>query len=155
MAVVSESMEHKADFDTWWEKKLCCTKSCDLTSKASEYYPNSQISLKQFKEFPIKNGFNKGDIIVLSRAETLKVGDVIVFQTSRPDPIIHRIIRIREVQGQKIYETKGDNNCGQITFEGLDETNIKQEQILGKGIVKIPWLGWVKISFVEMINAVR
>ncbi len=155
VAVVSESMEHNANLDTWWEKKLCCTKSCDITSKASSYYPNDKISFDNFKQFPLKNGFNKGDIIVLSRAENLKAGDVIVFQTSRPDPIIHRLIRIREVNGQKIYETKGDNNCDQITFEGLDETNIRQEQIIGKGIIKIPWLGWVKISFVEMINAVK
>lgn len=155
VAVVSESMEHNANFDSWWEKSVCCTKSCDLKSKASSYYPNNKISVDQFKDFPLKNGFNKGDIIVLSRAENLKAGDVIVFQTSRPDPVIHRIIKIREVNNQKIYETKGDNNCDQIRIEGLDETNIKQEQIIGKGVIKIPWLGWVKISFVEMINAVR
>jgi signal peptidase len=47
-------------------------------------------------------------------AETLKVGDVVVFQppsSGEPrSPLMHRIISIEEVNGQRVFGTKGDAN---------------------------------------------
>lgn len=151
VAVVSKSMEHNTGFDKWWNKDLCCNSDCSITQKPSDYYTNNEILFSDFAKFPLRNGFNKGDIMILVKPEDLKTGDVIVFKSLRPEPIIHRIVKI---QGE-VYETKGDNNCEQIKSRELDETSIKKEDLLGKAVVRLPLLGWVKIWFVEFINVLR
>jgi signal peptidase len=49
-------------------------------------------------------------------AESLDVGDVIVFRppsSGRPrEPVMHRIISIEEVDGERVFTTKGDANGG-------------------------------------------
>lgn len=48
--------------------------------------------------------------------ETLKVGDVILFRPPSSgearDPLMHRIISIEEVDGQRVFVTRGDANGG-------------------------------------------
>ncbi|GAG48810.1 unnamed protein product, partial [marine sediment metagenome] len=39
-----------------------------------------------------------------------------------------------------------------IKSSSLDETNIDEEQYLGKAVVRVPLLGYVKIWFVELIS---
>src|SRR3989344_6252583 len=89
VAVVSESMEHNNGFDGWW-------------SKGGEWYTANNIKKEDFEAFPLKNGFNKGDIMVLKgkKAEDIKVGDVVVFWSAKRDPIIHRVV--------KKWQDKGD-----------------------------------------------
>lgn len=151
VAVVSESMEHDRELEKWWNYPMCCNPSCSQTLKPSAYYENIDVSFDEFSKFPLENGFKKGDIMVLIKPEDLKVGDVIVFQSGRPDPIIHRIIKVKGSS----YETKGDNNCGQISSLSLDETNIAKENIYGKTLLRIPFLGYVKIWFVDLIDLIR
>jgi signal peptidase I len=91
--------------------------------------------------------FNRGDILVLQGipAEQLKIGDVIVFSpVTRQTPIVHRII---EINHDGTFQTKGDANSGQLPFE----KSIQPEQIHGKEIAIIPYLGWVKIGMNEFI----
>lgn len=152
VAVVSNSMEHNYDFDTWWQN-------------SEEYYSGIGIVKSSFEKFPLKNGFNKGDIMVLWRANpnNIKIGDVIVFISARtnpkPDPIIHRIIIIEENNGNTAYQTKGDNyitNRRQINACFPDgciyESDIQQSQIIGKALFKVPYLGYIKIWFVDLLN---
>ena len=57
----------------------------------------NKITKEEFQNFKFKNGFNTGDIMILykPKPENMKVGDTMVFSTStRPDPIIHRIVKI-------------------------------------------------------------
>lgn len=147
VAVVSESMEHNAHFDKWWDKN-------------AEWYVDKSITQEQFADFPFKNGFNKGDIIFLYHNEPvdIEVGDVIVFVSHRldprPDPIIHRVVDKRE-EGEFHFQTKGDNNGRMLNdcdnTGCIDETNIGERQVLGKALLRIPLLGWIKIIFVEVI----
>lgn len=91
--------------------------------------------------------FYKGDILVLQGvpAEDLKVGDIIVFSTKeQPAPVVHRIVKINP---DGTFQTKGDANPGQLNFE----KNIRPEQIHGKKIMIIPYLGWVKIGIMEYV----
>jgi signal peptidase len=105
--------------------------------------------------------FHKGDILVLygTPAEELEVGDIIVFQpeagayASTTDfisgsastiPIVHRIIRINP---DGSFQTKGDANPGQLSFE----KHIEPSQIYGESILIIPYLGWVKIGITEFV----
>ena len=135
VAVVSSSMDHGVlDFDQWWEQN-------------QEYYRTFEIDKNEFKEFPLNNGFKKGDAIVSlgKDFEDLKVGDIIIFQTSaRSEPIIHRIVKI----GDGWVGTKGDNNLNQLTFE----KRIPSENIIGVAKARAPLLGWVKVGFLQLIN---
>lgn len=146
VAVVSGSMEHPGSFDNWWN--TMCRKDLLHNSVVTQgdLYANYGIDKQVFSDFVWKNGFNKGDIMVLASPKKIKQGDVIVFISGGPaDPIIHRVI---SVTGG--ISTKGDNNCVSAGFE----QNIPEERVIGKAVVRVPWLGWVKIAFVSLINLV-
>ncbi len=137
--VESCSMYHDgnmlSNFDNWWE------------THESKYSPHI-INDLDFKEFKFTNGFNKGDILFIVGANTkkLKQGDVIIFNVGNGNPIIHRIIEIKEENGERIFSTLGDNNNAQLPFE----TSIKESQIMGKAVFKLaPYLGWGKLIFYE------
>ena len=103
--------------------------------------------------FPFKNGFDKGDVVVLWRANShnLEIGDILIFQGSKPQPIIHRIVKIWSKEGKYYYQTKGDHNSDTLTGT-MGETKISEGRILGKGAVRIPYLGWLKILFVDAVR---
>src|SRR3970282_2332830 len=85
--VESCSMYHKdnlfSDFDSWWQTH-------------EEKYQKFNISDSDFMEFPLKKGFNKGDILFITRAnpEKIEVGDIIIFSAGQRNPIIHRVDEI-------------------------------------------------------------
>lgn len=91
--------------------------------------------------------FYKGDLLVLQGIDPneLKVGDIIVFSyPGGSTPVVHRIIKINP---DGTFQTKGDNNIAQLPFE----KRIEPDQIHGKIILIIPFLGWVKIGVVEYV----
>jgi len=96
---------------------------------------------EEFKEFPFRSGLNKGDIIFVWGRSEYNLGDIIIFDAGGEyaKPIIHRLISTNP------YSTKGDHNPSQASFE----TNIPDENLLGKSLFKIPLAGWVKLIFFE------
>jgi len=143
VAVVSESMEHNLKFDDWWTKN-------------GNWYIENGISREKFETFSLKNGFNEGDIMILvgRDSEDIVIGDVIVFVSSRKDPIIHRVVDKTLDKGNNIFQTKGDNNDIPIKNSILDETNIGEEIIIGKAVIRVPLLGYIKIWFVKLLEVV-
>jgi len=137
VAVVSGSMEHNnVGFDQWWLQK-------------GEWYEENGISREQFRDYSFKNGFSKGDIMILRGIENPNIGDVIVFNrdSGNSPPIIHRLV---ETNG--FLQTKGDNNAAIHGFE----SNIPADRIIGKAVLRIPYLGYVKILFVDLVwNPIR
>jgi signal peptidase I len=107
------------------------------------------ITYQQFEKFPMKNGFNKGDIIILTgeKFDDLKIGEIIVYQSRLAYPIIHRVVAKDDV-----VQTKGDHNARQITDAQLNEKYITKDQIIGKAWLKIPYLGYIKIWFSGIVN---
>ncbi|MBI2660283.1 signal peptidase I [Candidatus Woesearchaeota archaeon] len=147
VAVVSESMEHNADFSEWWES-------------SGKWYASNGISKENFYEFPMKGGFNKGDIIVLKGKApgNIGIGDIVVFWSAKKDPIIHRVVKKWQEESIYYFQTKGDNyktNPVSIRSSILDETMINQEQIVGNAVLRIPFLGYIKIWFVEFLNVLK
>jgi signal peptidase I len=139
--VESCSMYHKGDivgnFDEWY-------------SRHNEKYSEFDLTSEDFKNFKMKKGFNKGDILFIIRAkpEKIEVGDIIIFNAGIQNPIIHRVIEIKtdEQTGEKVFSTIGDNNNGQLSIE----ENIYQNQLVGKASVRIaPLIGWGKLIFFE------
>jgi signal peptidase I len=141
VAVVSESMEHNMQFDMWWELN-------------KEWYIENGIGKDDFETFSSKNGFNKGDIMVLvgRDAENIEIGDIIVFNGNRKDPIIHRVVKKMQNNDEIYFQTKGDNNEDSIKNSILDETNLKEDVIIGKTVFRVPLLGYIKIGFVEILK---
>jgi len=91
--------------------------------------------------------FEQGDILIVQGvpAEQLNISDIIVFSVPQQStPIVHRII---EINKDGTFQTKGDANNGQLSFE----KNILKENIHGKVIFIIPKLGWIKILAVAYL----
>jgi len=109
-----------------------------------EQNSNVNISKEQFSEFSFKNGFRKGDIIIIFGWSKPEIGDVIIFNAGRNHPIIHRMI------SENPISTKGDHNSGQLS----EEKSIDERQIVGVAVAKIPYLGWVKLFFSELLGRV-
>jgi len=155
VAVVSSSMEHDSDFDRWWNSfpAACNGRVCAQGEYYSDYF---NITKEQFLEFKFKNGFDKGDIIILigNSPEEINVGDVIVFRNKKPDPIIHRIIKKWEEDGIYYFQTKGDHNSKSVESLLLDETKISEDKIIGRAVFRIPYLGWIKIGFAEILKII-
>jgi hypothetical protein len=154
VAVVSGSMDHGGGFDQWWETVPQCNgNSCPYTQE--EFYSTYNISKSKFKEFRFDDGFRRGDIMVLrgSKPHELEIGDVLVFQSLRSDPIIHRIIKISNIDGKYIYQTKGDHNGQSISQGGyLNEVYIQEDQLIGKAVFRFPYIGYIKIWFIDFVN---
>lgn len=131
--VESGSMVHNGNFDEFW-------------SSMGSFYEDIGITKEMFSGWYFKDGFNKGDIMVIQGQSSYKIGDVIVFNVpGQSTPIIHRIIKINE---DLSFSTKGDHNLSQLP----DEKSVKKEQIIGKAAARIPWLGWLKLGAAEMLS---
>jgi signal peptidase I len=156
VAVISESMEHDDGFDAWWGSQAYCGEETILTGEQApctqkEWYAEKGITEEDFRKFHMHNGFSKGDIIILRGQdyEDIKVGDIIVFQSKLAYPIIHRVVEKNDV-----IQTKGDHNAKQIVDGKLNEKSVTQDQVIGTAWLKIPWLGYIKIWFVDLIRCI-
>lgn len=130
VAVVSESMQHDNALIThyeWLEQRYGYSKG----------YINT---------WPVRDGFNIGDMPIVSGNEDYHVGDVIVYQVSgQPIPIIHRIVSMNE---DGTYQTKGDNNMDQLPYE----KSVSGSQIVGKVVYVIPKLGYLKVILIGILG---
>ncbi|MCX6821501.1 MAG: signal peptidase I [Candidatus Aenigmarchaeota archaeon] len=130
VAVVSESMTH------------------DSTTQIKHYQflqNNFNYSKEQIDSWPIKNGFLKGDALVIMGVpeKDLKIGDVIVYDISGQNtPIVHRIVKFENGQ----ITTKGDHNPA---FDPW-----KPVKIYGKAVLVIPFLGWPKLLLTQFLGGI-
>ncbi len=126
VVVESCSMYHEAGFDEWWERN-------------SLWYTNNGITKAEFSSFKLKNGLNKGDVVIVSGRGSYRHGDIIIFRANFTYPLIHRIIK------DEPLSTKGDHNGGQLDAE----IDIDKDEVLGKAVARVPGLGWLKLVFFE------
>lgn len=123
-AVISNSMKHR---DEGWR----------------EYFEARGYDTFQF---PIQGGFERGDMLVtqgVGSVTEIAVGDVIVVDTGQRHPLVHRVVEIRNENGEARITTKGDRNEGFVS----GDKSIKPEQIRGKVIFVIPELGHLSLWF--------
>lgn len=76
-----------------------------------------------------------GSVVVIKPvdAETLKTGDIICFKLSQSTSVTHRIINVTDGG----FVTKGDAN------EDPDQWTVKRENVIGKVIFTIPYIGYI------------
>lgn len=90
-----------------------------------------------------------GDLVLVIKVspKDIHVGDVIVYRKPSGTFIIHRVIRIKSVDGQLYYVTQGDNN------PIPDGPGIPYGEIVGKvasvndAPIKIPIVGYLSLMF--------
>ncbi len=84
-----------------------------------------------------------GDVaVVLKLAEDemneLQIGDILVFEHTNK-VVVHRIVKIEEIDGEIKYTTKGDNNYTE------DSWFVTQDMIIGKVVYSIKYIGYPTI----------
>lgn len=160
--IESGSMEHKIISYDSSPPNICGSygSSGDISSDFERYwlfcgswYENKNITENEFLDWHFIKGMNKGDIIIVKGLENYdyKEGDIIIFRRPEPQyktPIIHRVIAVNEINGTKVFSTKGDHNGGQLEYE----QEISEDQVIGKAVGRIPKLGWVKLFFTQLFQ---
>ena len=109
----------------------------------SSVYGAYGISIDDTVGWDFQNGFSKGDVIFVVGADDVEVGDVIIFNGGARYPLIHRVVEAGET-----YSTKGDNyktNSRQLP----SEKNIAEDELIGKALFRVPFVGWAKLIFFE------
>ena len=81
-----------------------------------------------------------GDIAIIQKcnANDINVGDIIEYQMDGYT-VIHRVIQKNQKKGEFYFTTKGDNN------NIPDDKKVSEEQLIGKLIFKIRYLGYPAI----------
>lgn len=90
---------------------------------------------------------NKGDAIVYKKyhqdTDTLKEGDIIVYVKENVT-IVHRIYRIYNLDGEIVYQTKGDYN------ENADNWVVKKGDITGMVKFRVLLIAWPSVYLNEI-----
>ena len=90
---------------------------------------------------------NKGDAVVYKRyhkdTDTLKEGDIIVYLKENMT-IVHRIYRVYTLDGETVYQTKGDYN------ENADNWVVKKGDITGIVKFRVLLIAWPSVYINEI-----
>jgi signal peptidase I len=86
------------------------------------------------------------------KPDSLEKGTVLVYWSGKPYPIIHRYIGNNVENNETYFMSKGDNNPAMVRTFDLDEYRIPPNRVVGKAILRIPYLGYVKIWAVDFYN---
>ena len=81
-----------------------------------------------------------GDVVIVKKcnANDIVNGDIIQYQM-KGYTVIHRVIEKKQKNGEYYFTTKGDNNPSE------DKESVKEDQVLGKVIFKVKYLGYPAI----------
>ncbi|NLB88407.1 MAG: signal peptidase I [Syntrophomonadaceae bacterium] len=99
-------------------------------------YPSVIISGSMYPSIKI------GDMIIVKKckADQINKGDIIQFEIENKIRIVHRVIDIKEENGQRYFITKGDNNISP------DSDPVLAHQIKGNVVAILPKVGWATIA---------
>jgi len=80
-----------------------------------------------------------GSVVIIKPESNYEVGDIITFgkDTKTDIPTTHRIIKQRAESGKMLYTVKGDAN------EDPDSREVREDEIIGKVLFSIPYLGYM------------
>lgn len=100
--------------------------------------------------------FYRGDIVVVEKTNFLginefdpnnaQIGDIVVYNAEWfPNPVIHRIINVTEVNGTKYFVIKGDNNDAPDPYL-VEPSRITERVVkIGDQPFIIPKIGYITI----------
>ena len=91
----------------------------------------------------------KGDAVLYESGiniDEYHEGDILVFRKDKK-VVVHRIIEVVDIGGEKIFYTKGDNN------NGPDGYPITEKEVLGKCKYRVKYIGIFSVYLKEMFNS--
>ncbi|MEN4011560.1 MAG: signal peptidase I [Chloroflexota bacterium] len=96
--------------------------------------------------FSMKPAFVAGDLVLITpiEAQEVRMGDVIQFQRGGSF-VVHRVIEIREQDGQRVFITQGDNN-------NVQDEPVPQSILRGKVAFYLPQIGWPVIGLKQVLQ---
>ena len=113
---------------------------------------------------PFARTLHEGDILIIIpvNPKDLKTdypnSDIIVYNTAEFGRIVHRIVATTTINGQLAFYTKGDGN-GQYKWPAVPPTSeydpwspILANQIVGKVVLRIPWVGHITL-FLQSLSS--
>ena len=100
--------------------------------------------------------FYRGDIVAVEKADLLgihefdpkdvKINDIVVYDAKWfNQPVIHRIIDIKEINGTTMYVIKGDNNNRTDPYYVSADQIQAKVMTLGENPVVIPKIGYLSL----------
>ena len=115
-------------------------------------YSSLGLLLGYVSSYSMEPTLHIGDalIIIKTKPDDLKIGDIIVYQRFESNRIVHRIINKTFIEGSYRFLIKGDANphpdSGMISWD--PSTWLREQYILGKVMVVIPYIGVIP-SYLE------
>ena len=104
----------------------------------SGYFKFYAIAIASGSMSPI---IGKGDVVVVDRKfNELEVGDVIAFKKENLI-IVHRIVKILEIDDKLYYYTKGDANAEKDNWVIFDDS------VIGRVVFNLPYIGYPTLWF--------
>jgi signal peptidase len=105
-----------------------------------------------YSMFPL---LREGDLVFAYKPQPsqIHVGDIVIYRDLRGILVIHRVVRVKIVDGKYYYVTKGDNNEVPDYYEFAGKPGIPYSRIEGKvwevnGMVfKLPYIGYLSIWY--------
>jgi signal peptidase len=95
---------------------------------------------------------NQGDVVLVGpvHADTVKVGDIVLYEMPNKQRVLHRVIAINEgTGGEREFTFKGDNN------NAADLLPVTEKQLIGTYKQRVPKIGWVAIKFNQLIGGMH
>jgi signal peptidase len=102
----------------------------------SRILPNFRYGLFIIQSGSMEPVIKTGSVVIDKKIEEYKEKDIITFRQGKKI-ITHRILEIKNRNGEIFYETKGDANVGK------DIGLAKKGDVLGKVLFAIPFLGYI------------
>ncbi|MEM3506539.1 MAG: signal peptidase I [Candidatus Bathyarchaeia archaeon] len=110
---------------------------------------NTDIPLAYVPSRSMEPTLNVGDLVLIKGINPYEIenGTIIVFYVpghygEDSYRIVHRVIKILKIDGQIMFETKGDNNP---VSDFVRWKYIPANHVIGKVVFKIPYLGYIAL----------
>ncbi len=109
---------------------------------------NTKVPIGVVSSSSMEPNLKKGDYVICIgvEAENIEIDDIIIFNLPYKSNIIHRVVnKTKDSNGNWRFLTKGDNNNSPDENPYNIETWIREEDVVGKVILKIPYIGWITL----------
>jgi len=110
----------------------------------------TSLNIFDYQMYVVKSGsmepsIHTGSVVVSNKTNNYKEGDIITFKVSgSKDTVTHRIITIKEENGQTSFQVKGDTN------DTPDPDLVLKANVVGEVRLSIPFLGYL-IAFIRTL----
>jgi len=110
----------------------------------------TEIPLAVVSSYSMEPALHVGDLLVIVgvKPSDIKVGDIIVYKSYK-EPIVHRVINVKIVNGVYRFLTKGDANTHPDQDIRNPQSWVSEHEVLGKVVIVIPYLGSISLALTK------